>query len=263
MIIMPKILGEENLVNHLQAAGLLICASFLALKVFIEFEVVERAFSHGSIGWRIDAAASLLAVVALSGFAALKAFELRAESDRRRAAEQRLAQLEMQDPLTGLANRNRMLEFLGQALQTRKTGDEVTGLLLIDLKRFTPINDTHGRAVGDRLLRMVAERLRSVAREDEMVARLGGDEFAVVLPRLDCAQAARHPAQRLIRALEAPFEIDDLALRIGGAAVGVATSANTELRPGVLVHHVDAALQRAKREQTAESCSNPRGTGRA
>jgi diguanylate cyclase (GGDEF)-like protein len=263
MIIMPKILGEENLVNHLQAAGLLICASFLALKVFIEFEVVERAFSHGSIGWRIDAAASLLAVVALSGFAALKAFELRAESDRRRAAEQRLAQLEMQDPLTGLANRNRMLEFLGQALQTRKTGDEVTGLLLIDLKRFTPINDTHGRAVGDRLLRMVAERLRSVAREDEMVARLGGDEFAVVLPRLDCAQAARHPAQRLIRALEAPFEIDDLALRIGGAAVGVATSANTELRPGVLVHHVDAALQRAKREQSAESCSNPRGTGRA
>jgi diguanylate cyclase (GGDEF)-like protein len=263
MTIMPKILGEESLVNHLQAGGVLICASFLSLKVFIEFEMVERAFSHGSLGWRIDAAASLLAVVALSGFAALKAFELRAESDRRRAAEQRLAQLEMQDPLTGLANRNRMLEFLGQALQTRKNGDEVTGLLLIDLKRFTPINDTHGRAVGDRLLRMVAERLRSVAREDEMVARLGGDEFAVVLPRLDCARAARHPAQRLIRALEAPFEIDDLALRIGGAAVGVATSANTELRPGVLVHHVDAALQRAKREQSAESCSNRRGTGRA
>jgi hypothetical protein len=174
MIIMPKTLGEESLVNHLQATGVLICASFLALKVFIEFEMVERTFSHGSAGWRIDAAASLLAVVALSGFAALKAFELRAESDRRRAAEQRLAQLEMQDPLTGLANRNRMLEFLGQALQTRKTGDEVTGLLLIDLKRFTPINDAHGRAVGDRLLRMVAERLQSVAREDEMVARLGG-----------------------------------------------------------------------------------------
>ncbi|WP_165916521.1 GGDEF domain-containing protein [Caulobacter sp. BK020] len=225
--------------------------------------MVERASSHGPAGWRIDATASLLAVVALSGFAALKAFELRAESDRRRAAEQRLVQLETQDPLTGLANRDRMLEFLGQALQTRKTGDEVTGLLLIDLKRFTPINDAHGRAVGDRLLRMVGERLQSVAREGEMVARLGGDEFAVVLPRLDCARAARHPAQRLVRALEAPFEIDDLALRIGGAAVGVATSANTELRPGVLVHHVDAALQRAKRQQSADSCSDRRGTGKA
>lgn len=263
MINMPRTLGKESLFNRLQTAGVLICASFLTLEVLVEFEVVERAFSHGLAGWRIDAAASLLAVVALSGFAALKAFELRAESDRRRAAEQRLAQLETQDPLTGLANRSRMLEFLGQALRTRKTGDEVTGLLLIDLKRFTPINDAHGRAVGDRLLRMVAERLQSVAREGEMVARLGGDEFAVVLPRLDCARAARHPAQRLVRALETPFEIDDLALRIGGAAVGVATSANTELRPGLLVHHVDAALQRAKCEPSAESCSDQRGTGQA
>jgi len=243
--------------------GFLICASFLILEVSMKFEVIERAFSRGLAGWRVDTAASLLAIVVLSGFAALKAFELRVESDRRQAAEQRLAQLETRDPLTGLANRGRMLEFLGQALQTRKTGDEVTGLLLIDLKRFGPINDAHGRAVGDRLLRMVAERLQSVAREDEMVARLSGDEFAVVLPRLDCAQAARHPAQRLVRALEAPFEIDDLALRIGGAAVGVATSANTELRAGVLVHHVDAALQRAKGGSSAASCSNSQGTGRA
>jgi diguanylate cyclase (GGDEF)-like protein len=231
--------------------------------VFIEVQVVERTFNPGLAGWRIDAAVSLLAVAVLSGFAALKAFELRAESDRRRSAEQRLAQLETRDPLTGLANRNRMLEFLGQALQTRKTGDEVTGLLLIDLKRFTPINEAHGRAVGDRLLRMVAERLQSVAREDELVARLGGDAFAVVLPRLECAQAARHPAQRLVRALEAPFEIDDLALRIGGAAVGLATSANTELRPGVFVHHVDAALRRAKCAPPAEPCSNRRGMGQA
>jgi len=263
MIVMPRTLGKESLFNRLQAVGFLICASFLALEVSMKFEVIEPAFSGGFAGWRIDTAASLLAIVVLSGFAALKALELRVESDRRQAAEQRLAQLETRDPLTGLANRSRMLEFLGHALQTRKTGDEVTGLLLIDLKRFKPINDAHGRAVGDRLLRMVAERLQSVTREDEMVARLGGDEFAVVLPRLDCAQAARHPAQRLVRALEAPFEIDDLALRIGGAAVGVATSANTELRAGVLVYQVDAALQRAKSGSSAVSCSDSRWTGRA
>ena len=260
---MLRTLGKDHLFNRLQTAGVLICASFLTLEVCIEFGVVESAFNHGPEGWRLDAAASLLAVVALAGFAILKALELHAESDRRQAAEQRLAQLETLDPLTGLANRNHMIEFLGQALQTRKTGDEVTGLLLIDLKRFTPINETHGRAVGDRLLRMVAERLRSVAREDELVARLGGDEFAVVLPRLECAQAARHPAQRLVRALEAPFEIDDLALKISGATVGMATSSNTELRPGVLIHHVDAALQRAKCGRSAESCSNRRGAGQA
>jgi diguanylate cyclase (GGDEF)-like protein len=263
MIAMTRTLDKNDFFNRLQAASVLICASFLTLEVCIEFGMVERAFSRDLAGWRIDAAVSLLAVVVLAGLAILKAFELRTESARRQAAEQRLAQMETRDPLTGLANRDRMLEFLGQSLQTRKTGDEVTGLLLIDLKRFTPINETHGRAVGDRLLRMVAERLRSVAREDEMVARLGGDEFAVVMPRLDCAKAARYPAQRLVRALEAPFEIDDLALRIGGAAVGVATSANTELRPGVLVHHVDAALQRAKCGPAAESCSHRRGTGQA
>jgi diguanylate cyclase (GGDEF)-like protein len=263
MITMMMTLDKDNLFNRLQTAGVVVCASFLTLEVCIQFGVVERAFSRDLAGWRIDAAASLLAVFVLAGLAILKAFELRAESDRRQAAEQRLAQMETRDPLTGLANRDRMLEFLGQSLQTRKTGDEVTGLLLIDLKRFTPINETHGRAVGDRLLCMVAERLRSVAREDEMVARLGGDEFAVVLPRLDCAQAARHPAQRLVRALEAPFEIDDLALRIAGAAVGMATSANTELRPGVLVHHVDAALRRAKCGPAAQSCSHRRGRGQA
>ncbi|KRA64077.1 hypothetical protein ASD79_21175 [Caulobacter sp. Root655] len=243
---MMRTLEKFPSLNRLQHVGVLVCAGFLALEAGIEFEVFERTFGRGLESWRIDAAASFLAAVALAAFAILKALELRAESDRRLEAERRLAQLETQDPLTGLANRNRMLDVLGQALQARKTGDEVTGLVLIDLKRFKPINDAHGRPVGDRLLRMVADRLQSVARDGETVARLGGDEFAIVLPRLANPQAARHPAQRLVRALEAPFEVDDLALRIGGAAVGVATSADTELRPGVFVHHVDAALHRAK-----------------
>ncbi|MGR4867003.1 diguanylate cyclase domain-containing protein [Caulobacter sp. LARHSG274] len=217
---------------------------------------------HGPELGRVGAAASLLAILALAAFAVLKAVALRAESDRRLAAERRLAQLEIQDPLTGLANRNRMLDMLGQALQARKTGGEVTGLLLIDLDRFKPITDAHGRAVGDRLLRMVGERLQAVAREGETVARLGGEEFAVVLPRLANAQAARNPAQRLVRALEAPFELDDLALRIGGARVAVATSADTELRPAVLVHHVDAALHRAPGDPLVELCSRRRGASR-
>jgi diguanylate cyclase (GGDEF)-like protein len=248
---MMRTLGKLPSLDSLQHVGVLVCAGFLALEAGIEFEVFERTFGHGLESWRIDAAASFLAAVALAAFAILKALELRAESGRRLEAERRLAQLETLDPLTGLANRNRMLDVLGQALQARKTGDEVTGLVLIDLKRFKPINDAHGRPVGDRLLRMVADRLQSVARDGETVARLGGDEFAIVLPRLANSQAARHPAQRLVRALEAPFEVDDLALRIGGAAVGVATSADTDLRPSVFVHHVDAALHRAKGELRA------------
>jgi len=260
---MLKTLNKQHLFNRLQNAGVIICASFLVIEACIEFEGLERAIGHGPEGWRVDAAASLVAVVALAAFAILKAFELRAESDRRLEAERRLAQLETQDPVTGLANRNRMIDALGQALQTRKTGDEVTGLLLIDLDRFKPITDAHGDAVGDRLLRMVADRLQAVAREGETVARLGGDEFAVVLPRLASAQVAKHPAQRLVRALEAPFEIDDLALRIGGARVAVATSSDTELRPGVLIHHVDAALHRAKSTPLIAPCSHRQGSGRA
>lgn len=263
MNVMPKTLNKQLLFNRLQNAGVVICTAFLILEACIEFGGLQRALNPGPEMGRVDAAVSLLAIVALTAFAILKGFELRAESDRRLAAERRLAQLEMQDPVTGLANRNRMLDVLGQALQARKTGGEVTGLLLIDLDRFRPITEAHGRAVGDRLLRMVAERLQAVAREGETVARLGGEEFAVVLPRLTSAQAARNPARRLVHALEAPFELDDLALRIGGARVAMATSADTELRPSVLVHHVDAALHRAKSDPLIELCSRRQGSGRA
>jgi diguanylate cyclase (GGDEF)-like protein len=260
---MTRTLNKHHLFNRLQNAGVFVCTVFLILEVCIEFGWLQRSLNHGPQTGQVDAAASLLAVLALAAFAILKGVELRAESNRRLAAERRLAELETQDPLTGLANRRRMLDVLGQALQARKTGGEVTGLLLIDLERFKPITDAHGGAVGDRLLQMVAERLQAVAREGETVARLGGDEFAIVLPRLTSAQAARHPAQRLVRALEAPFELDDLALRIGGARVAVATSADTELRPAALVYHVDAALHRAKGDPLIELCSRRQGSGRA
>ncbi len=78
------------------------------------------------------------------------------------------------DPLTGLGNRSALRRRLDAA-----TGD-VT-LVAIDLDGFKPVNDVHGHATGDEVLQVVAERLRSVVREDDLVVRFGGDEFAVVL----------------------------------------------------------------------------------
>jgi diguanylate cyclase (GGDEF)-like protein/PAS domain S-box-containing protein len=107
----------------------------------------------------------------------------------RRRLERRLRHLADHDDLTGLINRRRFEEELRRHLaEGRRYG--VTGaLLLLDLDGFKEVNDNHGHSAGDRVLRAVADALRSRLRESDLVARLGGDEFAVLLPRETPAEA--------------------------------------------------------------------------
>lgn len=99
----------------------------------------------------------------------------------RKRTEDRLAYLAQYDCLTGLANRASFQDHLANALTRRERTRQPLGLLLIDLDRFKPVNDTLGHVVGDRLLKAVAERLRRCVRKSDTVGRLGGDEFAMVL----------------------------------------------------------------------------------
>ena len=104
----------------------------------------------------------------------------------RRQAESRIAYMATHDPLTDLPNRSFLRDRLSQLLfAAAKEGGrwlpgDLTALLLLDLDRFKEINDTLGHAAGDRLLRIVAERLRNLVGEEDLVARLGGDEFAIL-----------------------------------------------------------------------------------
>ncbi len=143
------------------------------------------------------------------------------------------------DPLTGLGNRSALRRRLDAA-----TGD-VT-LVAIDLDGFKPVNDVHGHATGDQVLQVVAERLRSVVREDDLVVRFGGDEFAVVLAPDASEEAAGRLVSRVIRTLEAPIVLDDLTLTVG-ASVGVATASAENV-----VHDADTALYEAKRAKRAK-----------
>lgn len=143
------------------------------------------------------------------------------------------------DPLTGLANRRWFQERLGEMLRGPRAGAAV---LLLDLDRFKAVNDSLGHPAGDALLQIVARRLRSALRDEDMVARLGGDEFAVVLAQAAGAEAL---AARLIDLLSRPYLVDGRAANIG-ASIGIAVGPRDGADPAELVRRADLALYEAK-----------------
>ena len=147
------------------------------------------------------------------------------------------------DSLTGLSDRRWFRERLTALLERPDEADQVA-LLMIDLDRFKAVNDTHGHPVGDALLQMVARRLRSAVREDDVVSRLGGDEFAVAL---STATAAGALAARLVNLLSRPYLIEGHVAVIG-ASVGVAVGPRDGADATALVRAADLALYQAKED---------------
>ena len=157
-------------------------------------------------------------------------------------ARERLERMALVDPLTGLPNRGAFLEAAERAL----TPDHELALLFIDLDRFRPINDAHGHAAGDAVLREAAARLtRELAREP-MLARLGADEFGVLIrvPNGDPGIAAR--ARDLIRVISAPMRVDGMTLDVG-AAIGIAVCPRDGTGAAAMVRHAERAIAQAKR----------------
>jgi diguanylate cyclase (GGDEF)-like protein/PAS domain S-box-containing protein len=162
----------------------------------------------------------------------------------RKLLEHRLTELAFSDELTGLANRARMRQRVGEALLAA-AGDEIpVSLLFIDLDGFKAVNDSLGHAMGDLLLRQAAERLLGAVRPDDTVARLGGDEFAVLLPPCTELGGPSEVARRLLRVLEAPFLLGDSEVTVS-ASLGVAVARPTD-DPDSLVRDADLAMYRAK-----------------
>jgi diguanylate cyclase (GGDEF)-like protein len=158
--------------------------------------------------------------------------------------EARLSRQARRDPLTGLANRTAIRERLDDAFAS-PVGEGPIALLVIDLDRFKYINDTHGHAVGDNLLRVVAERLCALAGPDDLVGRLGGDEFAVILPVAGYGDEAGVLALRICRELAAPYELGSIHASVG-ASVGVAFAARDATATSELLKAADMALYAAK-----------------
>ncbi|WOH79125.1 EAL domain-containing protein [Bradyrhizobium sp. BEA-2-5] len=163
----------------------------------------------------------------------------------RRKAEARIAHMAHHDGLTDLPNREFFQERLREALERGRSGNRRVAVMCIDLDLFKNVNDSFGHPMGDRLLKLVAERLREVVRDDNVAARLGGDEFAIVLAADVSPNEASAFAERLIEALSAPYNIDGLEVVIG-ASIGIALSPGDGTTPEELMRNADMALYRAK-----------------
>ena len=170
-------------------------------------------------------------------------------SERRRLEEQ-LTQQAFSDGLTGLANRALFRTKVETALKVALGPAEVA-VLFLDLDGFKAVNDAQGHHVGDEVLVIVAKRLTGSVRPGDLVARLGGDEFAILVTGRGAEEGARWVAERVRRALAAPFVLDGREMLLG-ASVGIAVSDTGDETVDQLQRNADLAMYRAKnlRDQT-------------
>jgi diguanylate cyclase (GGDEF)-like protein len=164
-------------------------------------------------------------------------------TDRRRA-EARIAHLARHDQLTDLPNRVLFSERLAQAIAHLGRGQEFA-VLSLDIDRFRGINETIGHAVGDAVLRQLAERLSACVRETDTVARLAGDDFAVLLVGLDRPEAAAELARRIVMQLGQPYQVDGQGVQLS-ISIGIAVAPGDGAIAETLLAHADGALTRAK-----------------
>ena len=162
--------------------------------------------------------------------------------------------LAYRDPLTELANRNRFVAELQQALAHCAAGDSVA-VLLMDLDNFKDLNDTLGHDAGDQLLCQLAERLQQRLRADEQLARLGGDEFALLIPRCDPGQVI--PAAEHYRsALHEPFAVRGIDMTLN-ATLGIALYPDHGESAGSLLQHAEVAMYLGKAQRSPYALYRP------
>jgi len=168
----------------------------------------------------------------------------------RKAGEAALVHLAAHDPLTGLPNRSTLSDRLEAAVERAGHTGATGAVLFCDLDGFKAVNDTHGHAVGDQVLEVVAARLAEQVRPGDLVARLGGDEFVVVAESVT-EQDAAQLATRLQDAVAEPIAVDSVVVRltvsVGTAALTGADSASDVLRRS------DVAMFAAKASRRASS----------
>jgi diguanylate cyclase (GGDEF)-like protein len=172
-----------------------------------------------------------------------KAAHFREKSQRADSLIADLRRAALTDPLTGLANRRAFDDHLGDVIAAVVTGNETACLAMIDIDYFKAVNDRHGHASGDAVLRQFADLALASLRSDDLVSRIGGEEFAVILRALDLDQACK-VCQRLVdrvagHVFDTPAGPVRVTISTGVAMIGA--DAQTALAAA------DAALYAAKR----------------
>jgi diguanylate cyclase (GGDEF)-like protein/PAS domain S-box-containing protein len=162
-----------------------------------------------------------------------------------RQTQERLTHLANVDVLSGLPNRGRVRQLLGEALRAATVSNVPCAILFLDLDGFKPVNDTFGHPKGDAVLRAVAKRLVDEVGEEGTVGRMGGDEFAIVVGDAQSRKMVEQMADRIIRAIAEPYMVDQTEIRIGvsvGGAFGPIDGATVD----DMILKADLALYQAK-----------------
>lgn len=221
---------------------------------------LETEFRHrtpaGAVAWRWLRAQALLGPDGVGRVLVGAQLDI----DGRRADEERNRAAALRDSLTALPNRVVFDDRLAHALRglVRSPGQRVV-VYFLDLDGFKPINDRHGHAVGDDVLREVALRIRATFRESDTVARIGGDEFAAVMtcggdPSFE--SLCREVSVRVRTAVEEPLTIAGRELRVG-VSIGTAQTDDPQCPPLELLRRADHAMYLEKSQRTARPRSGP------
>lgn len=160
-------------------------------------------------------------------------------------AQRQLHHQATKDGLTGLANRNHFLEKLEAALAGSRRHGHKVALMVFDLDKFKQVNDTLGHAVGDELLRSVANRIRENLREIDVSARMGGDEFAAFLDQIKDVREVRITADRILKQLHRRLEIEGIDVEVS-SSIGIALFPDDASGMSALLKQADAACYQAK-----------------
>lgn len=164
---------------------------------------------------------------------------------KRKEYEDELSYHAYHDPLTGLFNRNALLEKLEESLKNALRYERRLAVLFIDLDHFKLVNDTYGHEYGDEVLRQVAERFKSILRESDLVFRFGGDEFAVVLAGAKSLEP-KPVAEKIIYELSRPYRVDSETIDFIRPSIGIAIFPQHGRDGKTLLRCADKAMYQAK-----------------
>ena len=165
-------------------------------------------------------------------------------SERKRH-EDELMRIASYDGLTGLPNRNLLAELMRDQCARADRSGQGFAFCYLDLDEFKPINDQFGHALGDRVLVIIAERLRGLVRPGDVVGRLGGDEFVLLLGGLDQGPELDRRLREILDRICEPVQVDALTFHVA-ASIGVTLYPEDSSDPDILLRHADQAMYRAK-----------------
>lgn len=172
-------------------------------------------------------------------------YSLKTTLDRLQNEQDKLYDLSINDPLTGLNNRNALTDKLDWLIFQSRRNHEKFALLFLDLDNFKYVNDIYGHNVGDQLLKTVALRISATIRKNDFASRFGGDEFVIILPSIQTESSILDTLNRIMNAVAAPIQIDNISINIS-CSIGIALFPEDGDEGTALIQHADMAMYSAK-----------------